>query len=52
MLNLPCRCLVQMCIFCQSKALIENKFMLHTDTTNVAYIFVGRSRSCEVVIYK
>ena len=44
MLNLPCRCLVQMCIFSQSKALIENKFMLHTDTTfgsrtqeNVAY---------------
>ena len=33
MLNLLCRSLAQMCIFSQSTALIENKFMLHTDTT-------------------
>lgn len=33
MLNLLYRSLAQMCIFSQSTALIENKFMLHTDTT-------------------
>ena len=33
MLNLLCRSLAQMCIFSQSTALTENKFMLHTDTT-------------------
>ena len=33
MLNLLCRSLAQMCIFSQSTDLIENKFMLHTDTT-------------------
>ena len=33
MLNLLCLSLAQMCIFSLSKALIKNKFMLHTDTT-------------------